>query len=311
MREAVPNYYHQFHCIADRCKHSCCIGWEIDVDEETMARYRLMDSEMGARIRENIEGEEPHFRLREGDRCPFLNEHGLCDIILECGEGALCDICALHPRFRNFYSSFFETGLGLCCEEAARIVLSQTEPFRISVPEGVDLSSEELVFFEKRDAVLAVLQNREKSIAERFSELSAAYGFSFEFPLVALCRAYRELERLDDGWTKDLDRLDGYSFDGGIFRESTWQLPFEQLAVYFVFRYLTDALDDGDFATRIRFAMMGCYLIGALFERRRESLPGADFNELVEIVRMYSSEIEYSTENCDALMALDFETQKS
>ena len=126
-----------------------------------------------------------------------------------------------------------------------------------------------------------------------------------------MCRAYRELERLDDGWTKELDRLDGYSFDGGIFKESAWQLPFEQLAVYFAFRYLTDALDDGDFATRIRLAMMGCYLIGALFERRRESLPGADFNELVEIVRMYSSEIEYSTENCDALMALDFETQKS
>lgn len=307
MRETVPNYYHKFHCIADRCKHSCCIGWEIDVDEETMARYRMMDSEMGARIRENIEGDEPHFRLREGDQCPFLNERGLCDIILNCGEDALCDICALHPRFRNFYSSFFETGLGLCCEEAARVVLSQTEPFCIAIPDDVDLLPEEIDFFEMRNAVLSILQNREKSVAERFSELSAAYGFSFDFSIPSLYCAYRELERLDDGWTKVLDSLDGYSFDGGVFRESAWQLPFEQLAVYFVFRHLADALDDGDFGARIRLAMMGCYLIGALLERLRVISSEMGFDEFAELVRMYSSEIEYSTENCGALMALALE----
>ena len=34
--DVYPNYYDKFKCIANRCKHSCCIGWEIDIDEDTM-----------------------------------------------------------------------------------------------------------------------------------------------------------------------------------------------------------------------------------------------------------------------------------
>ena len=58
------------------------------------------------------------------DRICTVLECNLCDIISSLGEDYLCDICTLHPRFRNFYCNFIETGLGLCCEEACRIVLS-------------------------------------------------------------------------------------------------------------------------------------------------------------------------------------------
>jgi radical SAM superfamily enzyme YgiQ (UPF0313 family) len=90
---------------------------------------------MGEKIRANIEGEPPHFVLGEGKRCPFLDEDGLCEIIREHGDGALCDICYLHPRFSNEYDTFTETGLGFCCEEAAKIILSfkgKIEPVLIS-----------------------------------------------------------------------------------------------------------------------------------------------------------------------------------
>ena len=35
MQNAYPDYYPLFHCIADRCRHNCCIGWEIDIDSRT------------------------------------------------------------------------------------------------------------------------------------------------------------------------------------------------------------------------------------------------------------------------------------
>ena len=106
MMEIEPNYYKKFKCIADKCRHNCCIGWEIDIDEETMNFYNSLDTPMGGRIRGCIEGNEPHFILGKGDRCPFLNDRGLCDIISECGEDAIWDICTLHPRFKNYYSAF-------------------------------------------------------------------------------------------------------------------------------------------------------------------------------------------------------------
>lgn len=283
----APNYYSKFKCIADKCKHSCCIGWEIDIDEETYATYNILAGEMGERIRENIEGEPPHFILREGDRCPFLNERGLCDIILSCGEDHLCDICTLHPRFKNFYDSFEEVGLGLCCEEAARIILSDKEKFSIDTPK--ELTEEEKNFFAKRQKIFDTLQNREKNIGERFSELASEFGFAFS--LEKLYNSYIGLERLDEAWTAKLNKIKDATFDCGFFDEHS--IAFEQLASYFVFRHLADAMWDGDYTSRVRFALASCYLIGAICSCG---------DEIEEIARMYSSEVEYSEENTREIM---------
>lgn len=112
----APNYYKKFKCIKGECKHSCCIGWEIDIDIETLEFYKT-DSE----IIKNIElCDTPHFVLGKDERCPFLNKNNLCDIILKYGEQGLCQICNDHPRFVNEYNSREEIGLGLTCEAAAR-----------------------------------------------------------------------------------------------------------------------------------------------------------------------------------------------
>ena len=54
MKIFAPDYYNKFKCIANRCKHSCCIGWEIDIDDETFEYYEDIDSDFGNRLRENI-----------------------------------------------------------------------------------------------------------------------------------------------------------------------------------------------------------------------------------------------------------------
>ncbi|MEE0944956.1 MAG: flagellin lysine-N-methylase [Clostridia bacterium] len=301
MKEAVPNYYKEFKCIADRCEHSCCIGWEIDIDEETMLFYNSLDTAMGERIRKHIEGEVPHFILNKGERCPFLNKSGLCDIICECGEDALCDICTLHPRFKNFYSSFVETGLGLCCEEVARIILSEAERFYIDIPENVDISEDERNFFVKRQEIFSLLQNREKSIGERFILLADEHCLTFDFKIDKLCELYLSLERLDEKWTEELNKLQVFSFEGRIFDDKEFQIPFEQLAIYFIFRHLEGAIWDGDYSSRINFALMSCCLIGALAEYYQRA-GGISFEKLIDLVRMYSSEVEYSEENLNVLM---------
>ena len=71
----VPEYYSDFHCIADKCRDSCCIGWEIDVDPVTAAKYENISGSFGERLRENIS--DGCFILHEGDRCPFLNRNDL------------------------------------------------------------------------------------------------------------------------------------------------------------------------------------------------------------------------------------------
>lgn len=299
MIEIVPNYYDKFKCIADKCKHNCCIGWEIDIDEDTMKLYNSLETPLGDRIRENIEGDEPHFILKKDDRCPFLNEKGLCDIICECGEEALCRICSLHPRFRNFYSSFKETGLGLSCEEAARIILSQKD--KLSIPAFDDVTEEEEIFFRIRNKVFSVLQNRNLSIKERFSYLAKEVGFEFDFSLESLCDFYLSLERLEDGWTDELMKLKGYSFNQEMFEDEDFSVPFEQLGCYFVFRHLGRALWSGDYTEGISFMLTSCCLIGAMWARYKEKDGKIGIEKMADIARMYSAEIEYSEENTDAV----------
>ena len=31
-----PDFYDRFRCRAAACRHSCCKGWEIDIDENTL-----------------------------------------------------------------------------------------------------------------------------------------------------------------------------------------------------------------------------------------------------------------------------------
>ena len=119
MKTIYPTVYKDFHCRAAACDHSCCKGWEIDIDPETARRYLDAPPPLGDRLRGAIafDGETHSFRLTEDERCPSLNKSGLCDIITEWGENALCDICREHPRFYETVGDYELQGLGLACEE--------------------------------------------------------------------------------------------------------------------------------------------------------------------------------------------------
>jgi len=277
MKEVFPNYYKKFKCIADKCRHNCCIGWEIDIDEDTMELYNSRDGELAEKIRANIEGETPHFVLGDGERCPFLNKSGLCDIICELGEDAICDICYLHPRFSNFYEDFTETGLGLCCEEAVRIILTENEKFYIDVPESAKNSE----FFKERKEVFDILQNRNLTMYERLNSVCQKYGYEFKFNNKKLYDFYMTLERLDESWETELKKLKNVN-GAEVFKRENLQIFFEQLACYFIFRH---------FRSGVEFAILSCWVIGAIISSCES------FDEMLDIVRMYSSEIEYCEEN--------------
>ncbi len=298
MKEAVPNYYHKFKCIADKCRHNCCIGWEIDIDDDTLMLYESLNTPLGEKIMANITGDIPHFALADGDRCPFLLENGLCEIICEYGEDAICDICYLHPRFKNFYSDFTETGLGLACEEAVRIILLEKDKFTIEIPQDARLAETEKKFFAKREEILLHLTDRNINIYERFSHLAEKFNFKFDFSLELLLERYKSLEILDNSWVKEIEKLKDADFDFNIFKRDEFQIVFEQLAVYFIFRHLAGSIEDGDYGKRVKFTLISCYIIGALFER---NLPLSQ-EKMIDIVRMYSSEIEYAMENTEVIM---------
>ena len=66
MLHIVPDYYKDFKCIADKCRHNCCIGWEIDIDLDTAELYRQIGGDFGLRLKNAVSNDgEPHFILKE------------------------------------------------------------------------------------------------------------------------------------------------------------------------------------------------------------------------------------------------------
>ena len=65
-----PTFYKNFKCKANGCEHTCCKGWEIDVDETTALYYQTMDSDFGKRLADSLSLDEDgyHFLLDGNDR---------------------------------------------------------------------------------------------------------------------------------------------------------------------------------------------------------------------------------------------------
>ena len=301
MKRIAPDYYPQFHCIADQCRHNCCIGWEIDVDEDTLAYYQSLDGEIGERLQKNIclTDETPHFILAEHERCPFLNDRNLCDLILEKGESALCQICDDHPRFYNDFSDRTEMGVGLCCEAAGRLILSKTDTMRLITLEDGDETSdeEEEALLSLRDHLLHLAQDRTQSIEARMAHILAACGTQLpEASLSDWAAFFMQLEQLDPLWQQQLEQLKNAPSAP---LDPQWDTAFEQLLCYFLCRHLPGALQDGCVQERTAFSVLSVQIIRALCGCK----PDLQLDDMVEICRMYSSEIEYSDENVDALLS--------
>ena len=40
MLYTIPDYYHEFSCIAGECEDTCCAGWQIVADEAALKKYK-------------------------------------------------------------------------------------------------------------------------------------------------------------------------------------------------------------------------------------------------------------------------------
>ncbi len=295
MKLYAPTYYKKFKCIADKCEHSCCIGWEIDIDKNTLQKYEKLKDGYGAVIRDSISMQDtPHFQLCAGDRCPHLDEYGLCKIILGVGEDYLCDICREHPRFYNF-TSVAEVGLGMSCPEAARLILSSPDFGTFEEIGEVATEPDDVAFDGRaeRSKVYAILQD---TADDYISALDKIY------------RAYSIDVGEDNRWLKILDSLEYLNANHKqLFMQYSSALRPEgeekgaylkRFLAYLIYRHCTEAVDGDDFDTRLSFCLFCERLLASLIcSQGAESL-----YEVATLASILSEEIEYSDDNTWALM---------
>lgn len=186
MKTFVPSYYNDFKCIGSECSDTCCVGWEVVVDDESAEFYRNVKGDFGKRLESNMvidEDDETVFVLRNG-KCPFLNEKNLCDVYTELGEDKLCTTCTEFPRHTERFGDLREVGLSFSCPEVARIILGDESPITFSVSydkEDIEEDTEKdtekdkedidpeflMELIESRETAINILQKRNMKISKR------------------------------------------------------------------------------------------------------------------------------------------------
>ena len=272
-----PAFYNDFCCKAAACGHTCCAGWEIDVDDRTLLRYRETPGPIGDKLRKCIAvtGDGAGFVLTEDNRCPFLQDDGLCELILTLGENALCDICREHPRFYAEFDDVLLTGQGLSCEAAAELLLKAPAPLPFVFDDGKT---------RKAASFAGVCRALGITLPEGADRYDSPQG---EALLTQYADVFGTLETMDPAWSGALEAALGTDAPGTLTGGAL-----QNVYTYLFYRQLEKAEEYGAEVLR-RFAALNTALI------RRLTATGLT---PVKALTSWSEEIEYSTENADVLL---------
>lgn len=313
MSTIVPSFYPRFQCTPSACHHSCCIDWEIDIDEESLARYRARTDALGERIRAHIVDDgTAHFALCEDERCPFLEESGLCAIILAEGQGTLPEICREHPRFRNFYGeNFVELSTGLSCELSIHLLLKEEKLHFLASDIEIDaltpwenlsltpysfspiFSEYENVFLEKKYAILRQILDDGVSYATVVQTILSSLTIRDYQERVN--RAYLILPNLET-LDADFQLLFGKPTETSDKPQTQISLNDNEkknLLAHTFFRHAN---------TENLFSLSSAFAFSLFFVSLASDLVTFHNFDKVEAIRTLSSEIEYSEENTDRLL---------
>ena len=271
--------YSEFICKADKCKHSCCKGWEIDIDEDTLLYYKSLDAELGNEIRQNIhEGEDTFFKLTDDKKCPFLKDDGLCKIIEELGEDALCDICRLHPRFFVEINDYSLAGVGLSCEKASELLFEKKSLNFIIYDSQKTISFQEL------------LKMLEIDISQDYLNLTNIIPqYLDEAKIKKILDIFCITEPIDSNWKNEVLLIKRY------YKEYLNNLDikkYEFIYQYILFRQLELTLNHG-IKKIIDYAVYSIIFI-MLYERL--------YHDDIEAVRRWSEQIEYNEDNIEIIL---------
>ena len=274
-----PDFYEKFSCKAAACQHSCCKGWEIDIDARTAKVYQTMPDALGAEIRRNIASRNGiwQFRLDKAARCPFLQSDGLCRLIRKAGESILCDICANHPRFFVTVGDFELAGVGLSCEKSCELLLADLSNLTFH-QEGSDQAIDLPILLQRLGIELP---------ADELVYLAGMTKDDAQFVLACL----EKTAPIDDAWTRQLGELAAVADNLNPLTEQELA-AFTRIYQYIVYRAL-EHLETFGLAAVLSYAQLNADFISLLYQ-----LTG----QLDESVRRWSEQIEYSVENVRCLM---------
>ncbi|EOU1476351.1 flagellin lysine-N-methylase [Clostridium perfringens] len=163
--------YNDFKCTANKCKFTCCEGWDINIDKDTYERWEKDEKDSnyllnGVKTKE-CNGKEEYFINKETfEKCPFLDCEGLCNIVKSHGEGYLSKTCHSFPRIKNDFEIKSEFSLSCACPEVVEILDKIHEKIGME-PKSSNDEEEDLLELKIRESLINIIYEDKFSLDER------------------------------------------------------------------------------------------------------------------------------------------------
>lgn len=195
----TADYFDDFKCKCGSCRHTCCGGWRIAVNEKEY--FRIIGMDCSEKLHEKIEGAfvrpdfptSDRYMLMEADwtgRCRMLDEDGMCMLQKECGESAITEVCRVYPRSYKSENGLCNACCSASCEATVELLLRREpltfrEESQAQLAAGKDIHPEisvntpyDLAAIFKD--VVSILQDRSISLRERIGKIYEKSGFDPE-----------------------------------------------------------------------------------------------------------------------------------
>lgn len=292
-----PTYYKDFKCIAGECPDSCCQGWEVDADEESLAFYKALDPSLEIkqridRVLSKDEFDNTIFTLAPKKRCPFLNDDNLCDMHIAIGGEHTPFTCRTFPRFIHDFGGTREIGISFSCPVAADMMYNLKGHLRFEaeysdeLPTLNDIDAQIYMKLKKaRQTAFDILES-DKHITARLREL-LKFALNLQQELddyeeanvpVSFQDVFRNPELINPEWQQKVDNMCVKPIENTSANEN--------IAAYFIYKYFLDAVFDLDVLSKVKMAVIGVLI-------------NTYFGEDSWTVHLWSKETEHSQYNMD------------
>lgn len=322
--------FDSFKCIADKCPSSCCVGWQIVIDEESLDKYARIEGNFKGKIDRAVDFEEGVF-IQNNRRCAMLRDDDLCEIHCCLGEESLCYTCKQFPRHEEEFEDIRELSLSMSCPEVARTVVSRTEPYHFVEEENDEIDDFEdfdyLLYtklVDAREIAYKIVQNRglpiqkrmdlvlelskqlqkcidedrifdmDDVIAEYDSDRSESYKDDEETVTCESIDILYSLEVLNADWIDILEKTSEKIKNGGEIRINNSEIiATEQILVLLIYTYFCGAVYDDWIYSKMALCVRSVQWILLIYKSTDMSLD--------KVLYKYSKEIEHSDLNLNAL----------
>lgn len=297
MKIVKPTFYKNFKCIAGDCPDSCCQGWEVDADSDSLEYYKTLDNSLEIKKRidsvlSKDEFDNTIFTLAPKKRCPFLNDVNLCDMHIAIGGEHTPYTCRTFPRFIYDFGATREIGISFSCPVASDMMYN-TESFDFETEVNSDLptlndidAEKYFLLYKGRAEAYKIAKDKSKSIRERLNDLLDLGVLLQEklFPYdeggddIAFFDVFKNPELINPEWK---EKVENFSLKQVSDTQSN-----ENILMYFLYKYLMQAVYDDDALSKIKMAVLGVLI-------------NTYFGEDSWTVHLWSKETEHSQYNMD------------